>query len=223
MHVGPAAHHDLRDARPGGSAGHVGPDRRDARRADRADRDPARDLYERPADTFVARFLGESNLLHGTRAGAVADGRGNARVAGLDAAGRRRARRAGLAAGMRRLDAGSAGTCPATARRLPGARRRARLSGRTDGAAAAARERHRRRRRTSFGAGRTTGRPRSATSSKSAGTRARLDPAGCNSSLRGGSAMLNRRRAVVTRRRRPAHRSARLPGLSVRPAHRARR
>ena len=38
LHARAPAHDDLRDARPGGSAGHVGSDRGDARRADRADR-----------------------------------------------------------------------------------------------------------------------------------------------------------------------------------------
>jgi ABC-type Fe3+/spermidine/putrescine transport system ATPase subunit len=40
------------------------------------------DLYERPVDTFVARFLGESNLLSGTIS-AIADGRGVLAVPGL--------------------------------------------------------------------------------------------------------------------------------------------
>ena len=40
------------------------------------------DLYERPVDTFVARFLGESNLLSGTIA-AIADGRAVLAVPGL--------------------------------------------------------------------------------------------------------------------------------------------
>ena len=40
------------------------------------------DLYERPADTFVARFLGESNLLAGTVA-TLADGRATLAVPGL--------------------------------------------------------------------------------------------------------------------------------------------
>ena len=40
------------------------------------------DLYERPVDTFVARFLGESNLLAGT-VGAIAGGRATLTVPGL--------------------------------------------------------------------------------------------------------------------------------------------
>ena len=40
------------------------------------------DLYERPVDTFVARFLGESNLLAGT-VGVIADGRATLAVPGL--------------------------------------------------------------------------------------------------------------------------------------------
>jgi putative spermidine/putrescine transport system ATP-binding protein len=40
------------------------------------------DLYERPVDTFVARFLGESNLLLGT-VGTIADGRATLAVPGL--------------------------------------------------------------------------------------------------------------------------------------------
>jgi ABC-type Fe3+/spermidine/putrescine transport system ATPase subunit len=40
------------------------------------------ELYERPVDTFVARFLGESNLLEGT-VGIVADGRATLAVAGF--------------------------------------------------------------------------------------------------------------------------------------------
>ena len=40
------------------------------------------DLYERPVDTFVARFLGESNLFAGT-VGIVADGRATLDVPGL--------------------------------------------------------------------------------------------------------------------------------------------
>jgi ABC-type Fe3+/spermidine/putrescine transport system ATPase subunit len=40
------------------------------------------DLYERPVDTFVARFLGESNLLAGT-VGTLADGRATLAVPGL--------------------------------------------------------------------------------------------------------------------------------------------
>lgn len=40
------------------------------------------DLYERPADTFVARFLGESNLLAGT-VGNLADGRATLAVPGF--------------------------------------------------------------------------------------------------------------------------------------------
>jgi len=40
------------------------------------------DLYERPVDTFVARFLGESNLLEGTVA-TLADGRATLAVPGL--------------------------------------------------------------------------------------------------------------------------------------------
>jgi ABC-type Fe3+/spermidine/putrescine transport system ATPase subunit len=40
------------------------------------------DLYERPLDTFVARFLGESNLIAGT-VGALADGRATLSVPGL--------------------------------------------------------------------------------------------------------------------------------------------
>jgi ABC-type Fe3+/spermidine/putrescine transport system ATPase subunit len=42
-----------------------------------------RDLYERPADTFVAKFLGESNLLHGEVA-AISGGRAQLSVPGLD-------------------------------------------------------------------------------------------------------------------------------------------
>jgi len=42
-----------------------------------------RDLYERPADTFVAKFLGESNLLRGEVA-AVSGGRARLAVPGLD-------------------------------------------------------------------------------------------------------------------------------------------
>jgi ABC-type Fe3+/spermidine/putrescine transport system ATPase subunit len=42
----------------------------------------ASDLYENPADTFVARFLGESNLLEGT-VGTMADGRATLGVPGL--------------------------------------------------------------------------------------------------------------------------------------------
>jgi ABC-type Fe3+/spermidine/putrescine transport system ATPase subunit len=42
-----------------------------------------RELYERPADTFVAKFLGESNLLRGEVA-AVSDGRARLAVPGLD-------------------------------------------------------------------------------------------------------------------------------------------
>ena len=42
----------------------------------------ASDLYERPVDTFVARFLGESNLLEGT-VGNVFDGRATLGVPGL--------------------------------------------------------------------------------------------------------------------------------------------
>ena len=40
------------------------------------------DLYERPVDTFVARFLGESNLFEGT-VGIIADGRATLAVPGL--------------------------------------------------------------------------------------------------------------------------------------------
>ncbi|TPQ43968.1 ABC transporter ATP-binding protein, partial [Prosthecomicrobium hirschii] len=40
------------------------------------------DLYERPVDTFVARFLGESNLIEG-RVEAIADGRARLAVPGL--------------------------------------------------------------------------------------------------------------------------------------------
>ena len=40
------------------------------------------DIYEQPADTFVARFLGESNLLEGT-VGALADGRATLDVPGF--------------------------------------------------------------------------------------------------------------------------------------------
>jgi ABC-type Fe3+/spermidine/putrescine transport system ATPase subunit len=42
-----------------------------------------RELYERPADTFVAKFLGESNLLRGEVA-AVVGGRARLAVPGLD-------------------------------------------------------------------------------------------------------------------------------------------
>jgi ABC-type Fe3+/spermidine/putrescine transport system ATPase subunit len=42
-----------------------------------------RDLYERPADTFVAKFLGESNLLHGEVA-AIVGGQAQLSVPGLD-------------------------------------------------------------------------------------------------------------------------------------------
>ena len=42
-----------------------------------------RELYERPVDTFVARFLGESNLLPGTVV-SFADGRATLAVPGLD-------------------------------------------------------------------------------------------------------------------------------------------
>jgi ABC-type Fe3+/spermidine/putrescine transport system ATPase subunit len=42
-----------------------------------------RDLYERPADTFVAKFLGESNLLYG-KVASVADGHATLSVPGLD-------------------------------------------------------------------------------------------------------------------------------------------
>ena len=42
----------------------------------------ASDLYENPADTFVARFLGESNLLEGT-VGTVSNGRATLGVSGL--------------------------------------------------------------------------------------------------------------------------------------------
>ena len=42
-----------------------------------------RELYERPANTFVAKFLGESNLLHGQVAG-IANGQAQLTVPGLD-------------------------------------------------------------------------------------------------------------------------------------------
>jgi ABC-type Fe3+/spermidine/putrescine transport system ATPase subunit len=55
------------------------------------------DLYERPVDTFVARFLGESNLIEG-RVEAIADGRARLAVPGLAAPIEGRAA-AGLAVG----------------------------------------------------------------------------------------------------------------------------
>ena len=99
------------------------------------------DLYERPVDTFVARFLGESNLLDGTVA-TLADGRATLAVPGLAQALEGRAAR-GLLAGS----AGSAllppGSGPGTGRRFASARRRTRLSWRTGRRAARACERPR--------------------------------------------------------------------------------
>ena len=80
------------------------------------------DLYERPVDTFVARFLGESNLLEGT-VGTVADGRATLAVAGFAQAARR-PRRDGLCAGGAGLRAARAGSGPGAGRRFAGARRR---------------------------------------------------------------------------------------------------
>jgi ABC-type spermidine/putrescine transport system permease subunit II len=64
----PAAHardHDrLRDARPGGSDGRVGPDRGDER-GSVVQEGTAEDLYHRPASQFVAQFVGRVNLVPG--------------------------------------------------------------------------------------------------------------------------------------------------------------
>ncbi len=65
----PRPHHDLRDPRPGRGAGHVRPHRHHARGRDRADWQRAGAL-QRPANSFVARFLGESNLIEGRVSGA---------------------------------------------------------------------------------------------------------------------------------------------------------
>ena len=67
------------------------------------------ELYERPVDTFVARFLGESNLLAGT-VGAVADGRATldgarARSAARGARRRRDLRSASRASALLRPEA----------------------------------------------------------------------------------------------------------------------
>ena len=86
-----------------------------------------RDLYERPADSFVARFLGESNLLHGRVLALSGDEATLA--AGLDASGRRNGGGRDSTAGMPRIDAGSTGACPPSARWAQGARGRGDLSG----------------------------------------------------------------------------------------------
>ena len=82
LHVARPAHDDLRDARPGGSAGDVGPDRGDARRPHRADRLRRGSL--RAAGRHLRRALPrrvESARGHGR--GIVADGRATLAVPGL--------------------------------------------------------------------------------------------------------------------------------------------
>ena len=66
-----ACHHDLRDPRSERGAGTLRPHRGDERRQDRQLADP-HTIYERPADPFVADFIGSSNFLPGV----VAEGGG---------------------------------------------------------------------------------------------------------------------------------------------------
>ena len=76
-----ARHHDgLRDARPDRGDVHGRPGRADARAAGSSRTATPVDLYERPATTFVARFIGTPpmNLLQLER------GRGGAVIAGTD-------------------------------------------------------------------------------------------------------------------------------------------
>ena len=62
--AGAGRHHlPVRDARPGRGADDVRPARGHARRQDRADRRARSEIYEEPADTYVADFLGVSNLM----------------------------------------------------------------------------------------------------------------------------------------------------------------
>ena len=99
------------------------------------------DLYERPVDTFVARFLGESNLIAGT-VGALADGRATLAVPGLAQPLEGRAGRRPSCRGAR-VGAAAAGGGPGPRRRPAGARCRARLSWGTRRRAAHARQRPR--------------------------------------------------------------------------------
>src|SRR5215211_1288799 len=61
-------HLRVRDPRPGGGPHHVGPPGRDGRRPHRAGRPPT-ELYEAPATTYVAGFLGVANLFPATARG----------------------------------------------------------------------------------------------------------------------------------------------------------
>ena len=61
----PAANHALRHARPGRSAGDVRPDSRDARRARSCRAARRRSSTTDLPTAFVARFLGESNMISG--------------------------------------------------------------------------------------------------------------------------------------------------------------
>ena len=56
-------HLHLRHPRPGGGADHVRPDRGDVSRARSCRSARPRDIYDNPADRFVADFIGETNLL----------------------------------------------------------------------------------------------------------------------------------------------------------------
>ena len=150
-----------------------------------------RDLYERPADAFVARFLGESNLLAGTRR---APSRASVRRC-RGARGCRRRSRAAPAPGSR-SGAAAALIRPETIRPL---RRQAGVPARVVGARLSRRTRRapaltpdaagielwcRRL------AGRRSGR---ATASRSAGTATASRSCRKHSMNRGGRAMLNRR------------------------------
>ena len=56
----------LRDARPGGGARRVRPDHRDVAMSRIAQAGTPRELYEAPADLFVADFIGDANLVDAT-------------------------------------------------------------------------------------------------------------------------------------------------------------
>ena len=83
----------------------------------------ARELYSRPVDAFVARFLGESNLI----AGRVLELRDGSAALGADglAAPIEGYAAQGLRIGRGRLRADPPGACPAGLRRAEGAYRRA--------------------------------------------------------------------------------------------------
>ena len=82
-------HVRLRDPRPGGGADDVRPDRGDVAASSSRSTTPE-DVYERPGTTFVAGFIGVSNLMPGD-GHAATGGRGTVRLdTGLEVEARRR-------------------------------------------------------------------------------------------------------------------------------------